>query len=234
MIGVYDYTVLLTYLSAIFAGTGIMISQRGMGHPFLGCLFLMLCGLCDSFDGKVARTKKNRTEFEQKFGIQIDSLVDLVAFGVLPACIGNALVRSTQCSLDLAGKTENARLVWAFFAFEWCVIMTYFLAALVRLAYFNVTEEERQKTENSPRKYYTGLPVTMASLIFPSAMLLQYLLEFEIKGIFFYFILMAITAGAFVSKISIPKLKTRGILILVSIGVLEVVIFILKSKFGFF
>mgnify|MGYP007032777772 FL=1 len=36
------------------------------------------------FDGKIARTKKNRTEDEKQFGIQIDSLCDVVCFGVFP------------------------------------------------------------------------------------------------------------------------------------------------------
>ena len=36
------------------------------------------------FDGKIARTKKNRTEDEKRFGIQIDSLCDVVCFGVFP------------------------------------------------------------------------------------------------------------------------------------------------------
>ena len=40
------------------------------------------------FDGKVARTKKDRTECEKKFGIQIDSLCDAICFGVLPVVIG--------------------------------------------------------------------------------------------------------------------------------------------------
>lgn len=39
-------------------------------------------------DGRIARTKKDRTEQEKRFGIQIDSLNDLVCFGVLPAAIG--------------------------------------------------------------------------------------------------------------------------------------------------
>ena len=90
MIGFYNYTVWLTYLSLISAGTGIMISLYSHAHPFIGVFFLLVSGLCDAFDGKVARSKKNRTEMEKKFGIQIDSLADMVSFGVLPACIGSA------------------------------------------------------------------------------------------------------------------------------------------------
>ena len=98
MLGFYDYTVLLTYLSLVSAGTGIVVSLSGGGHPFIGVFLLLFCGLCDAFDGKVARTKKNRTDMERRYGIQIDSLSDLVAFGVLPACIGIAMLRTSPRS----------------------------------------------------------------------------------------------------------------------------------------
>ena len=96
MIGFYNYTVVLTYLSLLSAGAGIMVSLSGKGHPYLGIFFLLFCGLCDAFDGKVARTKKNRSEIEKNFGIQIDSLSDIVAFGILPACIGVAMLRTSS------------------------------------------------------------------------------------------------------------------------------------------
>ena len=57
MIGFYNYTVWLTYLSLISAGTGIMISLCSHAHPFIGVFFLLVSGLCDAFDGKVARSK---------------------------------------------------------------------------------------------------------------------------------------------------------------------------------
>ena len=84
MLGVYDYTVILTYLSTVSAGLGTLAALSGEGHPYFGAFCLLFCGLCDGFDGKVARTKKDRTEYEKKFGIQIDSLSDLISFGVLP------------------------------------------------------------------------------------------------------------------------------------------------------
>ena len=88
MLGFYDYTVVLTYCSVISAVIGIYVSLSGAGHPYIGVMLLLLCGLFDTFDGRVARSKKNRTEKEKAFGVQIDSLSDLVAFGVLPVCIG--------------------------------------------------------------------------------------------------------------------------------------------------
>ena len=111
--------------------------------------FLMFCGLCDAFDGKVARTKKNRTEQMKQFGIQIDSLSDLVAFGVLPACIGIAMLRnSIEFSifpdfkfLHLADKTVVIKVILTIIA------VLYALAAMIRLAFFNVLEEERQKKD---------------------------------------------------------------------------------------
>ena len=68
MIGYYDYTVILTYLSLLSSTTGIVVALAGPGHPYIGSFFLLLSGLCDAFDGKVARTKKTRTPEEKAFG----------------------------------------------------------------------------------------------------------------------------------------------------------------------
>ena len=76
LIGFYDYTVILTYLSLISAVGGIALVTSG--HPILATFCLLFSGLCDMFDGKVARSKKNRTAEEKSFGIQIDSLTDVV------------------------------------------------------------------------------------------------------------------------------------------------------------
>lgn len=146
MIGFYDYTVILTYASLVSAVSGMALACQK--HPILAVLCLLFCGLCDMFDGKVARSKKNRTDEEKAFGIQIDSLSDIVAFGILPAVIAINL-----CS--------GAWYVCAAAAL-------YALAGLIRLAYFNVTEELRQKSSDDCRKTYAGLPITSASLIFPA------------------------------------------------------------------
>lgn len=145
MIGFYDYTVLLTYLSLISAVSGMALAMTG--HPILATIALLLCGLCDMFDGKVARTKKNRTEEERSFGIQIDSLCDIVAFGVLPAVIVLSLCHGC----------------W----YAYVIAPLYVLAGLIRLAYFNVTEELRQKGTDECRTSYAGLPITSAALVFP-------------------------------------------------------------------
>ena len=115
MIGIYDYTVILTYISLISASSGIMITLSSNGnHPYLGMFFLLICGLCDAFDGKVARSKKGRTDFECKFGIQIDSLCDLVSFGVLPSVIGYAcgIAKKIIEAAGLLGVTPKSGFIF--------------------------------------------------------------------------------------------------------------------------
>ena len=223
MLGFYDYTMFLTFASLVSASIGIVISLLGLGHPFIGMFFLLFCGLCDAFDGKVARTKKNRTEIENKFGIQIDSLCDVIAFGVLPTCIGAALVvRSEIVSFWKSGDG-----LWFSIAC-YAVMALYSLAAMIRLAYFNVTEEERQKTETGARKYYMGLPVTSASLIFPFFLMIQYICQkfFHTDITYVYFIVMLAVAIAFVSKFHLKKPGMRTLLIMIGIGLAEAAIMI--------
>lgn len=229
MIGFYDYTVVLTYLSLLSAGTGIFVSLSDNGHPYWGTLFLLICGLCDAFDGMVARTKKNRTPLQKNFGIQIDSLSDIIAFGVLPACIGMAVVRTSPMWEAHLGFDKDNIVIAAISVVLFAILILYILAALIRLAYFNATEEERQRTDPGARKSYTGLPVTSASLIFPSVMLFRYLLPVDISIL--YFPVTLVTGFLFLSKIKVKKPKLKGILIMVGAGVIEFILLILFFYF---
>lgn len=58
-LGIYDYTVILTYISLGISVFGITRALEGDFRVAIFCL--ALSGLCDMFDGKIARTKKNRT-----------------------------------------------------------------------------------------------------------------------------------------------------------------------------
>ena len=106
---------------------------------------LIASGLCDLFDGVVAR-KLKRTGLEQNFGLQLDTVVDMVSFGVVPAVVVFAIV----------GTAWYALLIYAFFI----------VCAVVRLAYFNATVEP-----NAPPTHYRGLPVTCIAFILPIVML---------------------------------------------------------------
>ncbi len=205
MIGFYDYTVWLTYLG-FFSGICGIISAFN-GHSFLAIFFLMFSGLCDMFDGKVARTKEKRSKDEKIFGAQIDSLSDLVCFGVLPAAIGYSIGMRGILFLP--------------------VLLFYPLAALIRLAYFNMLEINRNS--DSPVKFYTGLPVTSSALIFPFIYIFR---RFIGKYFIFIYGLALLGVGLlFISKIKIKKPRTKTMILFILLGVVEIIIIITIKKF---
>lgn len=145
MIGFYSYTVVLTYLGLASAAMGMILTFQGFAKYALFCL--AFSGLCDMFDGKVARLKKDRTEDEKRFGIQIDSLCDVVCFGAFPMIL---------CySIGMRGPAGISILVF------------YLIAGVIHLAFFNVMEEKRQDETDEARKYYQGLPITSIAIILP-------------------------------------------------------------------
>ena len=182
LLGFYDYTVILTYMSLLSAFAGMILSGQGMYTAAVLCL--MFCGICDAFDGTVARTKKNRTEDEKAFGIQIDSLCDAVSFGVFPALL--------SVRMGLNGILGMA------------IAAIYSLCAVIRLAFFNVQEAKRQQAEEGKRKTYRGLPVTSISMIYPVIALLRLFLPANAFRVVLH-IVMAATAFAFVLDFSVKK-----------------------------
>ncbi len=221
MIGVYDYTVILTYLSTISGVLGIIITMTGMGHPYCGTLFLMFSGLLDGFDGKVARTKKDRTELEKEFGIQIDSLSDLICFGVLPASIGIAQLRVSGLLTDLGRRAEKPDH-YAFILLLISIAAFYVLAALIRLAYFNATQDERaEEAKIKGKSYFTGLPVTTAALVFPLTLVLHWFIKADLT--IFYFWLLFIVGLMFVANFKVPKPNKKQFAIILLIGLIELI-----------
>lgn len=221
MIGFYDYTVILTYASVAAAVGAIGLSMAPTPHPYYAVFLLMLSGLCDAFDGKVARSKKNRTKMEKNFGIQIDSLADVVAFGVAPVCIGLAFY-------NRAGTAGAWRFPYPVVV---AISALYVLAAVIRLAYFNVTEDEIQSSGVGKREFYSGLPVTSASLIFPTVVLVDFLVagKFALTGdmSWLYQCVMLMTAFAFVGKFKLRKPGMKGVMAMVFVGLAEAVLLIL-------
>ena len=231
MIGVYNYTVILTYLSLLSGCLGMFISMSGLGHPYIGMMFLLFSGLCDAFDGRVARTKKDRSPLEQSFGVQIDSLSDLVAFGVLPASVGVSLLRASERYSDVPHRiAENGRMCW-YPALLIGVAVLYVLAAMIRLAYFNATEDERrQEKEASGSEHFTGLPVTTAALVFPLVLLFHYFLRFDLSII--YFVVMLCMAVLFLCRFRIRKPGKKLLAAMVAFGTLELLAFLLIRFLG--
>ena len=158
--------------------------------------FAMMCfmgaGICDLFDGSIARMCK-RTEEEKNFGIQLDSLVDVVSFIVLPVVI----------VIKLTGITWYSMIA--------CALYSVF--GIARLAYFNVCQEE-SGDKDSPIKYYTGMPVTYAALIFPILYILHMFFNNEITGLFMC-IGMEIMAVLFILKLKFIKPGKKGYIFLI-------------------
>ena len=219
MIGVYDYTVILTYLSMMSGAVGIIATMTGIGHPYIGIIFLMIPGFLDGFDGRVARTKKNRTEFEKNFGVQIDSLSDLICFGVLPAAIGIAQLRKNGIFTELVRRKEYEGH-YSIMILLIAITVIYILAALIRLAYFNVTIDERKKqAAETGVEYFTGLPVTSAALIFPLALILNFYIKADLT--IWYFLIMLLVAVMFLLNVKVRKVGNKGMIVIVLLGLVE-------------
>ena len=192
MIGVYNHSVIVTYLGVALAITGMVFSFNDYFEYAILCL--ALAGACDTFDGKIARAMKNRTEEQIIFGVQIDSLCDMVCFGATPAVIAYNM---------------GLQRPWGIAVEIICVI-----CGAIRLAYFNVMEELKKKeppTEGP--KYFRGLPITTITIIFP----VIYLFEPYVKREIFVLILgisMLLTAFFYVFDIRIKKPGNAGIAVM--------------------
>ena len=164
-------------------------------RPEIGVICLLISVFCDAFDGAVAKTRKNRSREDKMFGERIDSLSDLIAFGVAPAMIG-------------FGMRLNR---WYFIP----VYGIFVLCALIRLAYFNVTEEIRTSEENCGRRlYYEGLPVTNVAFALPifyliATMFPPYTMARNAVMLIGYLALSAL----FVIRFRMPKLGVKGLIV---------------------
>ena len=185
LIGYYTKSVVLTYLSVISAIVGMYIALIE-NETKCALLLLIICGLCAAFDGKVARACK-RTEQEKQFGVELDSLADLIAFIIFPIIIFYSLGLHSIINI----------IIFILFA----------LGGVIRLAYFNTIADQ-----NAPLKYYSGLPVTSTAIIFPIFYLLTMLLTTNAFNTL-YTIVMLITSILFVLNFKIRKPQTKELII---------------------
>ena len=205
-IGYYDYTVVLTYIGMLSAVSGIFMVMNQ--NYILAVILLMAAGLCDMFDGAVASTKK-RSVSEKRFGIQIDSLSDLISFGVLPAVF----------VYQLSGRKVHCGIISALFI----------LAALIRLAFFNVLEEERQSIDPGSKSFFLGVPVTMIAIILPIVYTL--FVKCLLKHTFWFTLMLVVTGIGFITPVKIKKPESLGKVIILVIGIAEVagIAFVMKG-----
>ncbi len=207
-IGYYDYTVFLTYLSLISSVLGMTRAIHGDYKLAIFCL--AFSGICDAFDGIVARTKKNRTVDEKNFGIQLDSLCDVICFGLFPAMI---------CYLLGVRGTLGVILV-----------VFYTLCAVIRLAFFNVLEAKRQSTEDSVNKGYRGLPVTSIAFLLPLTFWLQFLVSDMTFLVMLHGVLL-LAGFLFILDFHLPKPGPKAIISLSLVLALTVAVIYAYTRF---
>lgn len=194
-IGKYNKSVIITYVGVLTALIGMNFAIHNNITQAMMCL--AIAGICDLFDGKVARMCK-RTKEEISFGIQIDSLADMVGFVVFPVIIGYGLGLN-----------------------EWYHILGYgllVLAGITRLGFFNISVED-----DTPVKFYSGLPVTSTSIIIPASWLIASLLKNQNYSII-YIVTIYLIALLFVLNIKVFKMKGIAYPIITVVAIIYLIV----------
>jgi CDP-diacylglycerol--serine O-phosphatidyltransferase len=125
---------LFTLFNLFFGVWSMVLASRG--EFYRASWFIVFAGILDSLDGRLARLSKTGT----RFGAELDSLVDIVSFGVAPAFL------MYQLTFAAAG---GAAWVFCFF---------YVMGAAIRLARFNITQAGHAKS------FFIGLPSPAAGM----------------------------------------------------------------------
>jgi CDP-diacylglycerol--serine O-phosphatidyltransferase len=173
---------LLGLLSALF---GIYFAIEGnFPAAIIGVLWAVLF---DWYDGIIARKLKGRTKKQGEFGGQLDSLIDIISFGVLPAIL---LLSYGNYSL------------W-FMPGAFIIVAT----AAIRLSYFNVYGLVDSKT-------YKGFPLDNNVLILALVFLFESFFTHSTFSILIYVLLMILSALN-LSSINTPKFGGKWVYVLV-------------------
>lgn len=142
--GVYIIPNLFT-TAGLFAGFYSIIATLG-GQYRTAAAMILVSQVCDVLDGRIARL----TRSSSSFGIQYDSLADLVAFGVAPGIL------VYQWALRPWGR-------WG-----WLAATLYVTCGALRLARFNVQVGTVEK------RHFVGLPIPAAADVIAATVLLYY------------------------------------------------------------
>lgn len=178
MLGFWNKSVYITYVGAFAAVAGLLLALTygNIDYAFIG---MIIADVCDMFDGKIARHMKDRKEIEKDFGVQIDSLADVVCFITIPAI-----------TLYFFGLREVYQII---------LLALYVVCGIIRLAYFNVAMSDKNKAIT----YYQGLPVPVSVPIFGIVWLLLKFINFDATIV--YTILVPIVGLLHISKLRIKK-----------------------------
>jgi phosphatidylserine synthase len=199
----------ITALGIVFGALGVQAALRG--RPLAAAWWGLYCTLTDRLDGATAKALGATSEF----GVQLDSLADLVSFGLVPPAVLYAYF-SARPGLGWTTPVMHALLAAAGIAFT--------LAAALRLARYNV------KAAQGGEGHYRGLPTTMtaglmlvlfltclkyseAGLRYPEELDHLYLLDHIRLDIIVPYVPLLLVAGtaAMLSPLRVPKFgRTRS------------------------
>ena len=167
-------------------GAGATAIQFALIGEWKAAVAAIFCAMIfDMLDGQAARL----LGADSRFGAQLDSLADVVSFGIAPAVVVYAW------SLDQMGTAG------------WVAALIFCACSAIRLARFNV-ESSRDEGASQSHPYFTGLPTPGAA----GVLLLPLLLSFEFglemfRDPMFCLALVAITSTLMVSRVPTPALK---------------------------
>jgi len=141
---------LITLLNGVFGFTAIILASKA-GTPeagqtsyfAVGGYMVLLAMLADMLDGRLARMSQSTSSF----GGQLDSLCDMISFGVAPAFL---MLRVVESELQLREVFCGGLL----HRFIWLAALVYLSCAAIRLARFNVENDENEMAHMS----FVGLP----------------------------------------------------------------------------
>lgn len=142
--GIFLLPGLLTATNMALGFYSITASIRHEWHVAGWCTLFAI--VLDVFDGRIARWTKTSS----KFGIEFDSLADLVSFGIAPALMMYLLVLKDYGRIGFA------------------ICLLYILCGALRLARFNL----KSLSEAEPTPYFVGLPIPAAGGILASFVIL--------------------------------------------------------------
>lgn len=164
-----------------------------MAHGYYeqAVLFIFLACICDVLDGRVARMGGQASIF----GIEFDSMADVVSFGVAPALMVFFLILSPTDGYPFFRQVG------------WLIGFIYLLCAAVRLARFNVISSPLLASDDEPMSEdFRGMPVPAAAGVIASLVLL--LNNFDLREAALILpVLMLLIAWLMVSSIPYPSFK---------------------------
>ena len=139
---------LITLLNGIFGFAAIIATSRAL-FALAGYMILMAM-IADMLDGRLARMSQNTSSF----GGQLDSLCDIISFGVAPAFLMLKVLES-ELSPEWISFSDDSFIQ----RFIWVTAAAYICCAAIRLARFNVENEEDESAHMS----FMGLPTPAAA-----------------------------------------------------------------------